>query len=51
MEGVKVEKGIVPPPMKKPSWYYRGSISSVATVKAEPEFRGRNEGLNGHVFD
>jgi hypothetical protein len=37
MEGVNVEKGIVPPPMKKPSRYYRGSSPSVSAFKAEPE--------------
>jgi hypothetical protein len=52
MEGVKVEKGSgPPPPTKKPNRYYRGSTApSVTAVKAEP-FRGRNEGLKGHVFE
>jgi hypothetical protein len=52
MEVVKAEKGPGPPPRTKtPNRYYRGSMApSVTAVKAEP-FRGRNEGLKGHVFE
>jgi hypothetical protein len=52
MEGVKVEKGSgPPPPTKKPNRYYRGSTAPLVTVVKAETFRGRNEGLKGHVFE
>jgi hypothetical protein len=50
MEGVKVEKGVKPPP-KKPSRYYQGSATAATTANAEPGFQGRCDDLRGHVFD
>jgi hypothetical protein len=52
MEGVKVEKGSGPPlPTRNPSRFYRGSTAPPITVAKVEPFRGRNEGLKGHVFD